>query len=97
MSGKSLKIFGPDHPLRMRAAQFVNHQMFEYMIMGTIFIMMFALGYDSPAKRAETAEDAPWRGIVKTIDWLTVLLFTAEAGIRILAQGVGSHAIPSCL
>lgn len=86
MSGKSLKIFGPDHPVRTRAAQLVNHQLFEYIIMGIIVVTMFALGYDTPARRNEEP-DGTWVYIVAAIDWLTVLLFTGEAGIRIIAQG----------
>jgi hypothetical protein len=92
MHGKTCNICGPEHRVRVFCADVVSNQAFEWGILSVIVVIMVALAIDEPAHRANGEEFSENRATMFwLIDFISTLIFTVEAVLRIIAAGFIQH------
>eukprot|EP01043_Picozoa_sp_COSAG02_P025790 COSAG02_NODE_1462_length_12490_cov_71.373820_8_plen_1201_part_00 len=82
--GKSLGIFGLEHPFRRFAIKFVLHSGFDNFILFVIVCNCFTMGMDKPYLERDNPDQ---KMMLNVVDVIFSVIFTAEAALKIVAFG----------
>eukprot|EP00803_Ostreobium_quekettii_P004183 evm.model.scf_87.8 EVM.evm.TU.scf_87.8 scf_87:120717-129538(-) len=83
LRGRSLFVFSAGNPVRLVLAMVVGHRMFERAIIGLICLSSLTLAVDSP----NLDPDSRLKAALNIIDTIFVVVFAAEAAIKIIVFG----------